>query len=215
MMNAATEHGHEPEDEEDRAHTGDVLGERVLVLLDERRAGDHLDVAVEHRLDGRHELPLVDSLVGGDGDRIGLTGRRQQLGRRRVGEEHCGRPGRESAAPNRAVPAMVNWRGLVLREHRHDVAGAVARSVGTRLVDDDLVVAGGCTTAREHVRVQVVDRHPVRPEGGVGRQVADGLAVGPDHLCVAVDAQRHLVDTGDRGHLGRECLVSRRGPGSP
>ena len=54
-------------------------------------------------------------------------------------------------------------------------------------------------TAGQLVRVEVVDRHPVRAERRALGDVADGLAVGPDELGVAVDAQRHLVDAVDRG----------------
>ena len=87
---------------------------------------------------------------------------------------------------------------LALGEHGRDVARLVAGVVGARLVDDDLVVGGGRVAAGELVRVEVGDRHPVGAERRVLGDVADGLAVGPDELGVAVDAQRRLVDAVDR-----------------
>jgi hypothetical protein len=54
-------------------------------------------------------------------------------------------------------------------------------------------------TADQLVRVQVVDRYPVRAEGRVLAEVTDGVSVTVDQLGVAVDAQRCLVDAVNRG----------------
>ena len=67
-------------------------------------------------------------------------------------------------------------------------------------------------TAGQLVRVEVVDRHPVRAERRALGDVADGLAVGTDQLGVAVDAQRHLVDAVDRGDgVGERGVEARAG----
>ncbi len=194
----ADEDRDEAEDDDDRAHAGEEFGHRCLVLGDQCGAGDDLDVATNGGLDLRDDVGLRPTGVSGDCDRVGLAGCRQQLGGGRIGEQHGRRPGRRvgsaegGGAGNRELPR------LVLGEHGGDVTRLVAGLVGAGLVDDDLAVVGGGVAARQFVRVEVVDRHPVRAEGGVLGDVADGLAVGSDELGVAVDAQRHLVDAVDR-----------------
>ena len=199
MMNAPTNMATPAKISMNVPNAGDVGGERCLVLVDERGARDDLDVAADRGLDRGGDIGLRHACVSGDGDRVGLAGRRQQLAGRRVGEQHRRRPGGGVGVAERGDAGDRELARCALGEHGRDVTRRVAGRVGARLVDDDLVVVGGRVTARQLVRVQVVDRHPVRAERRVLREVADGLAVAVDELGVAVDAQRDLVDAVDRG----------------
>ena len=80
--------------------------------------------------------------VGGDGDRVRLAGRRQQLGGRGIGEQHGGRAGRRVGGAERGDAGDRELPRRALGEHGRDVTRLVAGLVGARLVDDDLVVVG-------------------------------------------------------------------------
>ena len=140
MMNAPTNTATKAKTTMIVAMPASSLGHRCLVLGDQRGAGDDLDVAADRGLDRGGEVGLRHTRVGGDGDRVGLAGRRQQLGGRGVGEQHGRRPGRGVGGAERGDAGDRELPRLALGEHRGDVARLVAGLVGARLVDDDLVV---------------------------------------------------------------------------